>query len=309
MSYSNLTYSSLDKGSNLGNPTKINMPTVLRVMFFTLSVFFCILDSTAVSDDRASSRNAEEAARQSRRSEVFEELRRMFPNPILDEDFKTLKQVTRSKVYLDYLKSEFPTGEPFETLEAFMNVAPPPVERYRNFLNKHFENVTEMDFLGIHQLTLIDRRVNMMLLSSKKTGNAKYGRAATQLSSFKLLPDHLRRRLETIDPTTIWSFRLKRDHARLLWESRFREADRAERRRFISLRTQFAVETEKADTDWIQAQFETHGQDEGLLWIAVENPILIGEIITNFPPPRTELFLTWVEQTFILKMLSLDYSK
>ena len=285
------------------------MSTILRVTFFTLSVFFFILGSSAISDDQASSRNAEEAVHQSRRSEVFAELRRMFPGPILDEDFKTLKQVTRSKVYLDYLKSEFPTDEPFETLEAFINVAPPPVERYQNFLNKHFEKVSEADFLGIHQLTLLERRANMMLLSAKETGNAKYRRASTQLSSFKLLPDHLRRRLETIDPTTIWSFRLKRDHARFLWESRFREADEAERMRFIDLRMQFAVETEKADTDWIQAKFETHGQDEGLLWIAVENPILIGEIIANFPPPRTELFFPWVEQTFILKLLSLDYTK
>ena len=285
------------------------MSTILRVTFFTLSVFFFILGSSAISDDQASSGNAEAAVHQSRRSEVFAELRRMFPGPILDEDFKTLKQVTRSKVYLDYLKSEVPTGEPFETLEAFINLAPPPVERYQNFLNKHFENVTEADFLGIHQLTLLGRRANIMLLSAKETRNAKYRRASTQLSSFKLLPDHLRRRLETIDPTTIWSFRLKRDHARLWWQSRFREADEAERMRFIDLRMQFAVETEKADTDWIQAKFEAHGQDEGLLWIAVENPILIGEIITNFPPPRTELFLTWVEQTFILKLLSLDYTK
>ncbi len=285
------------------------MSTILRVTFFTLSVFF-ILGSSAISDDQASSKDAEEAARQLiRRSEVFAELRRMFPNPILDEDFKTLKQVTRSKVYLDYLKSEFPTDEPFETLEAFINVAPPPVEKYRDFLNKHFENVTEADFLGIHQLTLLERRANMMLLASHETGNAKYRRASSQLSAFKLLPDHLRRKLETIDPTTIWSFRLKRDHARLLWESRFREADGTEQRRFIDFRMQFALETEKADTDWIQAKFETYGQNEGLLWIAVENPILIGEIIANFPPPRTELFLTWVEQTFIFKLLSLDYTK
>lgn len=285
------------------------MSAVLRVTLFTLSVFFCLLGTPVISDDRASSKDAEEAARQLRRLEVFAELRRMFPDPILDEDFKTLKQVTCSKVYLDYLKSEFPASEPFETLEAFINVALPPVEKYQDFLNKHFENVTEADFLGVHQLTLLHRRVNMMLLSAKETGNAKYRRAATQLSSFKFLPDHLRQRLETIDPTTIWSFRLKRDHAKLLWESRFRQTDSVEQRRFIDLNMQFAVETEKTDTDWIQAQFETRGPDEGLLWIAVENPVLIGEIITNFPSPRTELFLAWVEQTFILKMLSLDYSK
>lgn len=271
------------------------MSTVLR---FT---FFCLLVSPVISDDLGRSKDVEEAARQSKRLEVFAELRRMFPNPILDEDFTILKQVTCSKVYLDYLKSEFPTDEPFETLEAFINVAPPPIERYQDFLNKHFKNITEADFLGIHQLTLLRRRVNIMKLASEKTGNEKYRRAASQLSAFGLMPDHLRQRLETIDPGTIWAFRLRRDHARRWRRSRF--PNYTEKYEFMLSVMQFAVETEKTDTDWIQAQFEIYGQDEGLLQIAIENPILIGEIITNFPPPRTDIFLSWVEQTFILKML------
>ena len=273
------------------------MSTVLRLTLFTFSVFFCMLGSRVMAEDRERSENTEEAARQ----EVFAELRRMFSNPILDEDFKTLKQVTGSKVYLDYLKSEFPTDEPFETLEAFINVAPPPVERYQDFLNKHLENPTEADFLAIHQLTLLKRRGNMMRMASKKTGNQKYLHASTQLSAFGLMPDHLRQRLEKIDSRTIWSFRLRRDHARRWRRSRF--PDYAEKYKFILHLMQFAVETEKADTDWIQAQFETHGKDEGLLWIAIENPVLIGEITTNFPPPHADLFLYWVEQTFILKVL------
>lgn len=285
------------------------MSTILRSTLFTFSVFLFLLGSAVISDDQGSSKNAKEAARQSKRLEVFVELRRIFPSSILDENFETLKQVTNSQVYLDYLKSEFPTDESFETLEEFINVAPPPVERYQDFLNKHLENVTEADFLGIHQLTLLERRSNMMSLAAKETGNDKYSRAATQLFSFMFLADHLRRRLETVDSTTIWSFPLRRDHAKLLWESRFREADDAAQDRFIGLSMQFTAETEKMDTDWIQVKFETHGQDEGLLWIAIENPVLIGEILTNFPPPRTELFLSWVEQTFILKILGLNYPK
>lgn len=277
------------------------MSIVLRLTLFALSVFCCILGSPVISDDRKCSMDAEEAARQSRRLKVFVELRRMFPNSILDEDFSTLKQVTGSKVYLDYLKSEFPTDEPFETLEVFINVAPPPVERYRDFLNKHFENLTKADFLGMHQLTLLERRQNMMKLASWKTKNERYSRAASQLSAFGLMPDHLRQKLETIDPSTLWSFRLRRDHARRWWRSRF--PNYAEKYKFILSVKQFAVETEKADTDWIQTRFETHGKDEGLLWIAIENPVLIGEIITNFPPPHAYLFLSWVEQTFIFKLL------
>ena len=233
------------------------MLTVLRLTLFAFSVLFCMLESTVISDDSGHSKDAEAAARQSRHLKVFVELRQMFPNPILDEDFKTLKQVTRSKVYLAYLKSEFPTDEPFETLEEFINIASPPVERYRDFLNKHFKNLTEADFLGIHQLTLLKRRTNMMHLASEKTGNERYLRAAVQLGAFGLMPDHLRQKLEKINSRTIWSFRLRRGHARRWWRSRFQNY--AEDYKFTLSVMQFAVETQKADTDWIQTQFETYG--------------------------------------------------
>ena len=62
------------------------------------------------------------------------------------------------------------------------------------------------------------------------------------------------------------------------------------------------TETEKTDTDWIQAQFEKHGQANGMLWIAVRKPILAGEILTNVS--STDLFLTWVSQKLILQKSS-----
>lgn len=240
--------------------------------------------------------------------ETFTKLRGMFPNTILDEDFKTLKQVINSKVYLDFLKQAYPTDKPFETFEAFMHVAPPSVEtfeKYQVFLNEHFENLTMLDFTGIHQYTLLHRRANMMLMCASETGNPRYRRASIQLTSFSGVPDHIRHRLETVDPSSIWAFSLPRKHIRPWRHSRFSEAGYAEKRRFLHFFGKFVTETEKADTDWIQAQFGAHGQAEGLLWIALKKPVLIGEIVTNFP--ETDLFLKWVEQTFILKRLSTLY--
>jgi len=242
--------------------------------------------------------------------EMFTKLRGIFPDTILDDDFKTLKQVINSKVYLDFLKQTYPTDKPFETFETFMNVAPPPVEtfeRYKVFLNEHFENLTALDFAGIHQYTLLRRRANTMLMCALETGNPKYKHASEDLRSLSGVPAHIRQRLETVDPSSVWAFSLPREHIRPWKDSRFSEASYAEEMRFLHFFGKFVTETEKADTDWIQAQFAAHGQAEGLLWIALKKPVLIGEIVTNFP--ETDLFLKWVEQTFILRRLSTLYQQ
>ena len=283
---------------------------ILRLPLCILFLFLCLFRGTVVSDAVQETPPIEQHVEASsyavQCSEVFVKLRRMFSGPILDENFKTLKQVIASEVYLDFLKQVYPTDKPFETLEAFINVAPPPAEKYRDFLNEHFGPPNEQAFLGIHQLTLIRRRANMMRMCAWATDNPKYRTAAIELRSSSFLPIHIKRRLATIDPDSIWSFHLKQEHIKPWFRTRFARGAYAEKRKFLRHYGKFVIEGEKADTDWIHAQFETHGQSEGLLWIAIERPVLIGEIATNFP--NTDLFLKWVEQTFILNCLS-NYEK
>ena len=209
--------------------------------------------------------------------EVFTELRSMFENPILDKDFKTLKQITSSKIYLDFLKQTYPTARPFKTLAAFVKVAPPDVDRYHVFLEEHFENLTDADFVNLHRLALIYRRADMILMHAEKTKNNAEALAALQ---------------EKIDaPRAIQAW----------WTLRFAGKDEAQGAKFLLHFEKFVAETEKEDTDWIQAQFEAHGQPDGLLWMAIRKPVLMGEILTNCS--STDVFWTWVEQTFILKKL------
>ena len=279
---------------------------MLCILFLLLCLFRCAVLSYAVQETTPQEQQVEESPYALQCAEAFVKLRRMFSDPILDENFKTLKQVIGSAVYLDFLRQVYPTDKPFETLEEFMNVAPPPAEKYRYFLNEHFDKPTEKAFLGIHQLTLIRRRANMMLMCAWVTDNPKYRTASIELRSSSFLPNHIKRRLETIDPDSIWSFSLNQEHIKPWFRTRFARGASAEKRKFLHHYGKFVIETEKTDTDGIQARFETDGQSDGLLWIAIEKPILIGEIVTNFP--NTDLFLKWVEQTFILNRLS-NYEK
>ena len=278
----------------------------LNILFLLLCLFRYTVLSYAVQEMTPKERQIEESSYALQCGEVFAKLRDMFSDPILDENFKTLKQVISSEVYLDFLRNVYPTDKSFETLGEFINVAPLPAEKYRDFLNEHFGEPTEKAFLGIHQLTLIRRRANMMLMCAWVTDNPEYRTAAIELRSSSFLPIHIKRRLATVDPDSIWSFSLNQEHIKPWFRTRFAQGASAEKRKFLHHYGKFVLETEKTDTDWIQARFEADGESDGLLWIAIEKPILIGEIVTNFPD--TDLFLKWVEQTFILKCLS-NYKK
>ena len=213
--------------------------------------------------------------------ETFTKLRDMFPDPILDKDLKTLKKATSSKVYLDFLKKVYPSDKPFKTLDDFIIVSQPSTERYKTFLNRHFEKPTALDFANLHQLTLIYRRSNIMMIQAEQTKKPSYFKSALMA----------RTRALSKEPLSVW------------WKSTgFSGRDRAELYLFFLYFDKFVSETEKADTDWIKSEFEAHGESDAMLWIAIRNPTLIGEIITNFS--SKDLFLSWVGQKFILKKLS-----
>lgn len=128
--------------------------------------------------------------------------------------------------------------------------------------------------MGIHRLTLAYRRGNVMMTQARQTQNVKDMQAAIQ------------ERIQAItkEPIRTW------------WKSRFAGFDRAQLMGFLTRFEKFVAETEKADTLWIREQIEKHGQGSGILWVAIRKPILMGEILNNFP--NIESFLSWIEKQF-----------
>ena len=264
----------------------MNMLIAFYFKHITFRVLLCLIVFTFFSCGPSGTNPKDKNAAHERLcKETFTKLRDMFPYPILNENFKTLKKVTSSKVYLDFLKQAYPTGKPFQTLDEFVEAALPSDGRYQNFLNTHLETPTDADLRGIHQLALIYRRSNIMMLH--ETMQAELTKKPLDLQAAMM-----EKTLATSKkPVSDWWY-----------SSELSKKEEAQMLSFFLGFDYLVTETEKTDTDWIQAQFEKHGQANGMLWIAIRKPILTGEILTNFS--STDLFLAWVSQKFILQRLS-----
>lgn len=232
------------------------MLTTRFLTFLTFSVMFCLFGNITFPDILTPAEDIPTPTENA----VFKTLREKYQNPVLDADFKTLKEVTASKTYLDFLKQEYPTSKPFKTLEEFIKVAPPSVERYQDYLKEIFKKPTNEDLIGIHRLTLVYRSGNVMITEAMETQNVKDMQTAIQKKTQAI----------TKEPIKTW------------WRSRFSEAGMAQFTAFFTKFEKFVIETEQADTLWIRKQIEKHGQESGILWVAIRKPVLIGEILNNF---------------------------
>lgn len=207
--------------------------------------------------------------------DTFAKLKMLFPKPILDGDFSTLSEVTTSKTYLDFLTQEYRTAKPFKTLADYLDVAKPDPERYKPFLKESIGKSDEEDIAIAHQLTLEYRCANVILYQMMHDGNPE--------NVLKAIFAVLEKKLSVLDeaPVKAWmEIHLPPDQAK----------------EFFTALEHFVTETERKDALFIQEQFEQHGKDNGLLWLAVRNPVLTAEILNNFT--NTNIFLRWTEGDF-----------
>lgn len=207
---------------------------------------------------------------------TFVRLRNLFPPPIVDADFTTLREVTNSQPYLDFLAQEFPTEKPFQTFETYLEAAAPDEERYLPFLKKWVGNPTRKDVELIQWLTGKYREVNLHIFRIEfRQGpdgqpGALFQEAAQAFEKIAVLAE---------------APRVEAFMTRHALQDDFGPALGA-----------FVAATEREDARWLHEQFEAqNGIDEGLLWTALHKPTLIGEILNNFS--STDVFLKWIEVT------------
>ena len=209
--------------------------------------------------------------------EVFAKLRLVFPNAILDDDFKTLRKVTTSKTYLDFIRQEYPTGPRFQTFEEYFQRAP-NAERYTTFLKEWVDAPTEEDVRRFHQATVAYRCSNLILF--------RMGNLPPQLpnkpgpNEFGDVDLMLEKRMGVIKEIGLHAWLTERGLDLLS---------------FLPVFEEFVSQTEREDAMWLHEQFEVrNGVDDGLLWSALLKPALISEILTNFSDP--DLFLRWIDK-------------
>ena len=204
---------------------------------------------------------------------IFERLRNQFAGRLENQgDFIGLRNATTSRTYLDYLTEVYPTEKPVKTLEAYFQIAPPDAERYIPFLEKWIGNPIEKDIAVIHRITVINREANLILFNLfHLPERQEFGRNVGLIFEKKIGVME--------EPAT----------------EAFLRRHQIQTEEFSVSLQEFVVETEKKDAIWLHEQIEVHGTDVGLLWSAIHNPALIGEVLQNFS--STDHFLKWVDVT------------
>ena len=198
-----------------------------------------------------------------REKKTFALLRAKFPGSLLDKDFKTLKAVANSLTYRTYVKNTERYTKSFRTFEEFLNTTPPDAKSLLlPLFREHLQHTPNAEEIAIFY--------QIVVLFESFAITHSIGRFVEALhEKFHRLYD---------DPIAI-AMTAKDPRKFIIFEDAYQD---------------LAKKNSESAKERIQERFQEHGQDEGLLWLAVEEPRTFGLIISTFVHLTTNDFLSWV---------------
>ncbi len=244
---------------------------------------FCLLTSASAYKHPEEPPTPQEKA-------AFDTLKQRFPGKLLDKNFKTLRELSESPTYLQFLSQAYPPKyfgylkesekdlPPFKTHKQFVKTALPPRARYFKFFQEQFFYTTpeEIQDEGLAFIHLIATG-NWGMEAEKRSGSSFVNKRPgistilSKLDGIKWLAQkgivEEKEKLSPFDWTNIVSI-------------------------FMHL-ISVVRENQEEDIRWIKIRFEEHGEEDGLLWIAVEDPFLFDRILYVFHDPH--IFLKWLD--------------
>ena len=245
-------------------------------LFLAGSLFFACQSSPDPSTLKPEKENIdtddgiEPIARPPTIEETFEHLKRENPDDILDESFKTLRRLVTSKTYLDFLRHNHPVEDQYQTFDEFWKIAALDPSQYLPFLKKHLEKPAEEDIVNVHLFAVHDRHV--MTREYHGENPEKFQDEWAKLLKGPGMDIALR---HFADDDKVDGF----DLIFLLAET-----------------TLYVKETEQADAALAQELLNKHGEQDAPIWIALEDPVLIGYILKDFTD--VQVFLKWMRGEF-----------
>ena len=204
--------------------------------------------------------------------ETFEQLKRENAGNILNENFRTLRRLVTSKTYLGFLRRNHPLEDQYQTFDQFWDLASAHPSRYMPFLKERLEKPDEEDAANAHLLAVYYRHV----LTRGYHGENPDG-----------FQDELKKLID--GPGMNIAFK------------HFVDADRNALNGldiifFLAELTLYVSETEWADAAHAAELLGKHGEHDALIWIALENPVLIGYILKDFTD--AEVLQRWLAGEF-----------
>ena len=212
--------------------------------------------------------------------ETFDILKRKFPGEVLDEKLSTLRELAGSTEYLTFLSKSYPHLD-IKAFEDIANKVIPPKTRYLKFFDEHLyvptvDEIQDDEHWVIHHMATSDWYTKAHYRGGETIHPVMRKGAVYRPGSLIVSKPIGRKVLENrlyIDSghekltqsdwgTILWVFR----HLGHLTESHLDE-----------------------DVRWIKTLFEKHGQSDGMLWVAIREPILLDRILYAFSTDKTFL--------------------
>ncbi len=257
----------------------IQTSSVLKLIailfFFTVFLFFGCTDKSEdtliVSSEETepvSTLNALPVANLEERT--FSKLRTTFQGPLLDENLKTLQTLANSDIYLEFLSRVSKQVKPFQTFDEFLDTTPPDTEKkIRPIFKQHLPHlvINDQDIASFYELATIEQ--SMVILINLRVHPK---------------PPHL------IEAET----RARKNAPFFRWFPP-KEIEPHIRQTFWEVFVKFVVDANEIARKKIQDTLHEHGQDDGLIWLAIQEPRIFGVILNTFINPLTPAdFLRWI---------------
>lgn len=204
--------------------------------------------------------------------ETFSELKAEFEKKLLDDNFKILRSLTHSETYLGYLERAFPTDEPFQTFDEFISMIPPPDEWYRSFLEKYFQNINEDDILAMD-----------VLIGALLRGNFRAYHGGNKMTFL-------------VSRADAWKRPIVKEWIEQRFEVEKGPIDAQKFNNFTKSSETFSKKIDTAYAKLVQDYFNEYGENEGIIWFALQEPLRLGRILDNFT--NVKVFRKWVNGDF-----------
>ena len=201
---------------------------------------------------------------------TFSELRAAFPGPLLDENLKTLQTLANSDIYLEFLSRVSKQVKPFQTFDEFLDTTPPDAEKeIRPIFKEHLPHliINDQDIASFYELATIEQ--SLVILTNLRVHPKPLHLIEAEIRALKNAPFFRWFPPKEIEPHIQQAF----------WKA------------YVT----FVVEANEIARKKIQDTLHEHGQDDGLIWLAIQEPRILGVVLNTFLDPLIPAdFLRWI---------------
>ena len=258
----------------------------MKSSLFFLSFFLCLwlilfiggppLLTVVSADELTGTPNTKENELSASEQKIFTLLKTKFPGELLRDEFKTLRKLSEHTRYLNYLSETYAAERPFKKFEQFPKNVLPPKERYLEYFQEHLnvknvDEITEKEHAIFHQLSEQLWKMDVQQLHGKE-----------------------------MTPEAVMPFLMKgimnKDVQEWMVQRKIVTQENAGPQigQFLLNLMVFNLDIVIKDIEGTKTLLETHGQNDGLIMLAIQKPLLFARILSSFND--TDVFLTWTKR-------------